>query len=77
LINDDVLVEQYKIAKSRKDLTLTAVILNLVLDNQLNDVFSIEELVDVLFSFDFSGGVSKLSKYIDIYENTERSSLKN
>ena len=62
-INDNILADQYKILKSRKDLTLTAIILNLILDNQLNDSFNIEELVDVLFSFDFSNKANKLSKY--------------
>jgi len=76
-INDNILADQYKILKSRKDLTLTAIILNLILDNQLNDSFNIEELVDVLFSFDFSNKANKLSKYIEIYENVEVSSLKN
>jgi hypothetical protein len=71
------LVEQYKSLRSRKDLTLTAIILNLILDNNLNDKFNIEELIDVLFSFDYTDNSDVLSKYINIYENSDNSSLKN
>ncbi len=77
LINDDILSEQYKNLRSRKDLTLTAIILNLVLDNNLNDSFNIDELVDVLFSFDYTDNSDVLSKYINMYENSDNSSLKN
>jgi hypothetical protein len=56
---------------------LTAIILNLILDNNLNDSFNIDELVDVLFSFDYTDNSDVLSKYINIYENSDNSSLKN
>lgn len=74
-INDTILVERYKNSNTKRDLTFTLIILNLILDNHLSSSFTIEELIDVLFAADLRGEKTKLEKYLDIY-NTESEKLK-
>jgi hypothetical protein len=62
--------------KSKKDLTFTLIILNLILDNQISLSFTLEQLIDVLFFSAFSGEKTKLDKYIEIYENEKISEYK-
>ncbi len=75
-INDDIFLQQYKLSRSKKDITLTLIILNLILDNQIDDKFNLEKLIDALFDFDFSNQKDKISKYIQIYENHNNSDFK-
>lgn len=76
VINQDILIEKYNKSRSRKDISLTAIILNLILDNQLYESFNLEDLIDALFAYDFSNATNKLSKYIQIYENHINSDYK-
>ena len=69
VINDETVVEKYSEKKSRKSISLTLIISNLILDWLLPEKFTIEELIDVLFSMDFLWNCSKLEKYIRIYDN--------
>jgi len=66
-INDSILVDRYKSSNTKKSLTFTLIVLNLILDNQLSHTFTIEELIDVLFAADLTGTQTKLEKYIEIY----------
>jgi valyl-tRNA synthetase len=68
-INDDILLSKYKEFKSKKNLTLTLIVSNLILDNQLQNSFYIEDLIDILFLCDLSWNKTKIEKYIEIYEN--------
>lgn len=75
-ITQDILLERYNLSKSKKDITLTLIILNLILDNQINESFDLEEIINVLFDFDFANQNTKLSKYIEIYQDHKNSDFK-
>ena len=66
-INDDIVLERYKASKTKRKLTLTLIILNLILDNHLSCSFSVEELVESLFYTDSSWEKTKIEKYLEIY----------
>lgn len=68
-INDDVIIDKYRQSKSNKDLTLTLIITNLILDNHLSNNFSIEELIDVLFFVDLSSEATRIEKYLSLYQS--------
>lgn len=67
-INDDIVVDRHKASKTKRTVTLTLIIINLILDNHLSVSFTIEELIDALFMSNFSGETTKLEKYLQIYE---------
>ena len=69
VVNQDILIEKYNLYKSNKNIVPALIVLNLILDNQLNDRFSVEEIIDVLFDFDFWNQSTKISKYIGIYDS--------
>lgn len=75
-INDLILLEQYSKSKSKKDLTLTLIILNLILDNQISDNFTLEQLINILFFSSFSGEKTKLDTYLEIYDNEKNQEYK-
>lgn len=75
-INDLVFLEQYLKSKSKKNLTLTLIVLNLILDNQISCNFTLEKLIDILFFSSFSGEKTKLDEYIEIYENEKNQQYK-
>jgi hypothetical protein len=52
-IDDESILDIYRQKKSKKDIVMTLIILNLILDNDLPTVFSLENLVEVLFSRNF------------------------
>jgi hypothetical protein len=66
------LLDKYRQSKSNKDLTLTLVILNLILDNHLSNNFLIEELIDVLFFGDLSSETTRLEKYLSLYQSRSK-----
>jgi len=66
-IDDESILDIYRQKKSKKDIVMTLVILNLILDNDLSTTFSLENLVEVLFSRNFMGNNTKIWEYIDIY----------
>ena len=67
-INDAIIVDRYKASNTKKNLTLTLIISNLILDNYLPTSFTIEELINILFAADLRGEKTKLEKYIKIYK---------
>lgn len=68
-IDDESILDIYRQKKSKKDIVMTLIILNLILDNDLHTVFSLENLVEVLFSRNFMWNNTKLWEYLDIYTN--------
>jgi hypothetical protein len=52
-INDTKLIDIYESKKTRKDIVITLMILNLILDNYLPSTFTLQELIDALFSRNF------------------------
>lgn len=68
-INDDVIISRYESSKNKKDIVMTLIILNLILDNNLPNTFTIQDLIDILYSRDFFSKTTKLEKYLEIYEN--------
>lgn len=72
-IDDKSILEIYNQKKTKKDIVMTLIILNLILDNQLNPVFSLEDLVDVLFSRNFLWNNTKIWEYLDIYSELSSS----
>lgn len=76
-IDDKILWERYLQAKSKKTITLSWIILNLILDNKLSQSFTQEELIDAFFCFDSSWNETVLNKYITIYEKEKSVFQKN
>ncbi len=76
-INDEIFSQQYESIKSKKQIILSLIILNLILDNQINSSFSVEELIDVLFDLDFLWEKTKINRYIDIYSQQNKFKYKN
>ena len=66
-IDDEILLDIYWKWRVKKDITMTLIILNLILNNDLRPEFELQELVDVLFSKNFMWNNTKLWEYIDIY----------
>lgn len=75
-INDDKLLDKYIDSNSKKDITFTLILLNLILDNQISCKFTLEQLIDTLFFTSFSGEETKLEAYINIYENEKKQEYK-
>jgi len=78
-INDTKLIDIYESKKTRKDIVITLMILNLILDNYLPSTFTLQELIDALFSRNFLWDNTKIWEYIDIYTKLweQKSSYKN
>ena len=77
-IDDDTILDAYENKKSKKDILMTLIIINLILNNDLKQTFTLEELIDVLFSRNFIWDNTKIQEYLDIYTNKweERQSYK-
>ncbi len=73
-INDDIIHQNYKNQKSKKYLTPTLILSNLVLDNLLPLSFSIDDLVNILFTVSRHDKKTKLERYIDIYQQKSKES---
>ncbi len=76
-LDDETIINIYDQKKTKKDIALTLIILNLILNNNLPQIFSLQELIDSLFSRNFLWDKTKLQEYIDIYSNQKKSQYKN
>lgn len=76
LINDVVLNTAYINSRSKSSVALSVIILNLILNNHLDEEFSLEDLVDILFATNSTNTSTILETYIEMYENSSLSSVK-
>lgn len=65
--NDEELMTYYKSNKSKKDILFTVIFSNLLLDNNITNWCSIEDLISELFSRNINWDKSKLEEYLYIY----------
>ena len=76
VIDDDTIIKIYDNTRTRKSIVMTLIIINLILDNNLSEVFTLEDLIQALFSRSLTWNKTKLQEYIDIYtEQWQQQSL--
>ena len=67
VLDEDNIINIYGNWRTKKDILMTLIILNLILNNDLSSKFTLQELIDVLFSKSFSWDNTKLWEYLEIY----------
>lgn len=67
VLDEEDIINIYGRWSTKKDILMTLIILNLILNNDLTTEFTQQELIDVLFSKSFSWDDTKLWEYINIY----------
>ena len=67
VLDEEEIIKIYGNWRTKKDITMTLIILNLILNNDLPTEFTLQELIDILFSRNFVGDDTKLWEYIKIY----------
>lgn len=79
VVNDRKIIDIYDSRRTRKDIILTLMIFNLIVDNYLPSTFTLQELIDALFSRNFLGDDTKIWEYLNIYTKLweKNSSYKN
>ena len=75
-LDEETIVSIYWNWRTKKDIIMTLIILNLILNNDIHTEFTLQELIDVLFSKNFMSDDTKLWEYIKIYtEKGEKESI--
>jgi len=67
LLDDETIINIYDNTRTRKSIVLTIIIINLILDNNLPEIFTLQDLIQALFSRNVTWDKTKLQEYIDIY----------
>lgn len=67
LVDDETIIRIYDNTRTRKSIVMTLIIMNLILDNNLPEVFTLTDLIQALFSRNTIWDKTKLQEYIDIY----------
>ncbi len=67
VLDENEIINIYGNWRTKKDILMTLIIINLILNNDLNTEFTLQELIDVLFSKNYSWDDTKLWEYLKIY----------
>lgn len=67
LIDDETIINIYDNTRTRKSIVMTLIIINLILDNNLPEIFTLQDLIQALFSRNTTWDKTKFQEYIDIY----------
>ena len=67
LVDDKTIINIYDNTRTRKSIVMTLIIMNLILDNNLPEVSTLQDLIQALFSRNLAWDKTKLQEYIDIY----------
>ena len=67
LVDDETIIKIYDNTRTRKSIAMTLIIMNLILDNNLPEIFTLQDLIQALFSRNITWDKTKLQEYIDIY----------
>lgn len=76
VLDEENIINTYWKWRIKKDIVMTLIIQNLILNNDLPSEFTLQELIDVLFSKNFMCNNTKIWEYINIFtKKSENESL--
>ena len=67
VLDENVIIDNYGNWKQKKDIVMTLIVLDLILNNDLRPEFELHDLINVLFSKNFLWNDTKLWEYLKYY----------